>query len=292
MSKKNSDYEIDTMLKNYCARRTQIAFDVPVEEKRMLKGKGIKIAATAFALTAVLSAGIFSSFMFNDSGTAKKQSGFSITAYAAEATSDEASQETITNENFLKIGNIKPEMIIQGSIMQDVSGTSPNVVGVIQDFNIRCEGENIDKVTYEVKNGDFFIDADDKTVFDLKPSKTGTFIPVKKGDELKWHLAGDYSSVVVSEKNVYSEFSVKYEDQEELHKKGGSNFSKIGLFTQFYNDTEKEMSDKEMYESVINQVVISVTSTYKDGTTETQKIRLNGEYDEDFGITVTAKLID
>ena len=60
MNKKISDYEIDTMLKNYCARKAQIAFDAPVEEKTMTKRKGLRYAVTAFALIAVLSVGVFS----------------------------------------------------------------------------------------------------------------------------------------------------------------------------------------------------------------------------------------
>lgn len=295
MNKNFSDYEIDAMLKNYCARRTQLAFDAPEKEKAMTKRKGFRYAVTALALVAVLSAGMFSGLLFNGNTTETKQNGFSITAYAAEATADEAAKK-ITNEDFVRIGKVDTKMIIQGSVMQDASGTSPNAVAVLQDFNIRCEGENIDKVSYKVENGDFFIDGDDKTFFGLKPSETEyVFTPERTGDEIYWHMYLDTEKsgkLFISEKECYSGFSVNYSEQEKLWESDGSEFSKIGLIIQFLNDTDKIMSDKEMYETAINKVVISITATYKDGTTETRKVRLNGKYDEDYGITVKAKLVD
>ena len=294
MNKKISDYEIDIMMKNYCARRAQIAFDAPMEEKTMTKRKGLKYAVTAFALIAILSAGVFSSFMLNGSGTVEKQNGFFIAAYAAEATADEAA--VITKDKFTPIGKIRPEMIIEGTMKQSAEGTSPNMVGSLLDFNFKCKGENIEKLTYSIDNGSFFLNGNDDSLFDMKKAEAEGAIPSVKGGKVYWHIVNSDVDVTigsdVGEKDMYSEFSTAYKNQNKIFEYGKTNFAPVEIVGSFYNKTEEDMTDKQLYEHMINNITVTVKANYKDDTTETKKIRLNCIYVDDYDITITAKIVD
>lgn len=294
MNKNISDYEIDTMLKNYCVRRSQIAFDTSMEERKMTKRKGFRIATTAFALIAVLSAGIISNFMFTGNNTSGNHNGFFVTAYAAEATSDEAA--VITKDKFTPVGEIKPEMLLEGSINQNSKGTSPNVVGALLDFNFKCTGENIEKLTYSIENGSFLLNGNDDNFFDMKKTDVEGATVFVKGGEVYWHIVNSDLDVMigtnVGEKETYSDFSVSYKDQNKIFKQGKANFAPVEILGSFYNKTENVMTDKQLYENMINNITVTVKANYIDGTTETEKIRLKCIYVDDNDIMVTAKIID
>ncbi|MGN1138500.1 MAG: hypothetical protein ACI4RM_03565 [Ruminococcus sp.] len=294
MNKKISDYEIDTMLKNYCARRSQIAFDASMEERKMTKRKGFRIATTAFALIAVLSAGIFTNFMFTGNDKAENHNGFFVTAYAAETTSDEAT--VITKEKFTPVCKIKPEMILEGTMNQSSKGTSPNVVGALLDLNFKCTGENIEKLTYSIDNGSFLLNGNDDSFFDMKKADVeGATVFVKDG-KVYWHIVNSDADVMldspVGEKDTYSDFSVSYKDQNKIFEQGKTNFAPVEILGSFYNKTEKVMTDKQLYENMINNITVTVKANYIDGTTETEKIRLKCIYIDETDIMITAKIID
>ena len=274
MNKKISDYEIDTMLKNYCARKAQIAFDAPVEEKTMTKRKGLRYAVTAFALIAVLSVGVFSSFMLNKSGTAEKQNGFFITAYAAEATADEAKR--INDKEFTAIGEFKNS---GGYINQ--SGHTAKEIG--QDFrvNLRCEGKNIDTVTYSFKNAKAFI-AD--CLKDRLVSYTG-----KSKNYRNTNSWFDNNPT-----HCYESFTTSYDNQLSWNDKWQimtfieNNPERAEIFDNYlkYDKMELNIADsktrdlyksyiEDFYKLILKNTSVCVTVKYKDGSSETKELILS-----------------
>jgi hypothetical protein len=289
VDKRITDYELDAMLKNYCARRTQQAFDAPVKEKAMFKRKGFKYAVTALALVAVLSAGILSGIMLNKRSAEKESKGFFVTACAAESSADET--VAINDKEFTPIGRIKPEMIIEGFYGRDAKGKAPNIVGSLLDISFRCEDKDIKKLTYKIQGADFFLDKGQSKVFGLNESKADCILPIRQDDSTFWHIASpelleDDSSV----KKCYSEFSFDYSVRDKIFKADKSRFAPIEILASCRNKTKRDMPQKQLYENMINNIVVSITATYNDAVTETKRVRLHCIYNGDLDITVTAKI--
>lgn len=143
MDKRNTDYELDAMLKNYCARRTQTAFNAPVKEKAMVKKKGFKYAVTALALVAVLSAGVLSGIMLNKKSAEKESKGFFVTAYAAEQV------KQLDDISFKSIG--KMECKSSGALIED---DMPAFISASFNAEFKCKGKEIDSLTYRISSTD------------------------------------------------------------------------------------------------------------------------------------------
>ena len=294
MNKKLNDHEIDTMLKNYCARRTQYSFDAPLEEKKMITRNGFRFAATAFLIAAVLSAGIFSNFIFKGGNIVHEQNSFFITVNAAEIGADE--DVVLTDKEFTPVGKIAPELVITG-YPEEESGenSAPYCIGGVLDTHIKCEGSNIEKLTYSISNAVFFLDKDNSMIYNRKNSEKKSFR--KSGGDVYWDIKEDESGYYVSlningedsggavgegltNKDFYSEFTVDYKNREkafeDINRK--SVFAPFEILGGYCNNSDKAMTKQELFENMTNDVAISITATYTDGTSETKTIRLNYEY--------------
>lgn len=299
MSKKLTDHEMDTMLKNYCTRRTQLSFDAPVEEKKMISIKGFRFAATALLIVIVLSAGIFSNFNFKGGNASEKQNSFFITVNAAEINADE--DVVLTDKEFTPIGKIAPELVMAGHL----ENSGKYFVGGVLDTHIKCEGNNIEKLTYSINNASFFLDKDNNRIYDLK--KTGKKSFRKNGGDVYWDIKKDknvyYASLNVNgkdqggavgegltDKDFYSEFTVDYKNREKAFEDNnrGSVFAPFEILGGYCNNSEKDMTEQELFENMVNDVTISIKATYTDGTSETRTLRLKCEYFSDNQKTITA----
>lgn len=287
MSKKLTDHEMDTMLKNYCARRTQLSFDAPVEEKKMITIKRFRFAATALLIVMALSAGIFSNLNFKDGNAPEKHNGFFITANAAEINADE--DVILTDTEFTPIGEIVPELFMAGHL----ENSSKFFTGGALDIHITCEGNNIEKLTYSVNNAVFFLDKNNSMLYDLKNSGQQSFR--ESGDDIYWDVKKDgngyYANLHINGENLggevgdgitykecYSEFTVEYENKEKAFEdvNSKSNFLPVEILSGYCcDDSNEEVTWHDTLEKMVNDITISIKATYTDGTSETKTLRLN-----------------
>lgn len=271
------------MLRNYCSRKSQIAFSARTEEQKMKANKTIfKISATAVCLVAVLSAGIFSSLLF---GRYKSQetgvpSGFSITAYAAEN-----EQEPVV------LSNIKTELSSNGGensfpdIVVDYNERYGKLISVepitfsisgkkLESIDFSCGNGYLNYIIPELKeqklNGDNYISQDDY----FKKGKKLENVPYKNGNphyaNVYWY-PGDRDTKELSEylaQHGYTddELSELYETDDELARLRKEFRDKIlntsEDLTDYYGDT------------------ITVTVHYNDGTTESADIEVAVNYEQ------------
>lgn len=304
MNKKLNDNELDTMLKNYCARRTQLSFDAPMEEKEM-KIKGFGFAATAFMLVAVLSAGIITSSFFRDGNASDSENSFFITVNAAEIDADE--DVVLTDTEFTPIGKITPEFVVTGYPEDGAEGSAPYCVGGVLDTHIRCEGSNIEKLTYSIKGAVFFLDMGNSMIYDQEIADSGSMR--RSGGDVFWEIKEkenvNYLSLNVNgedmggavgegleDKALYSEFTVDYENREKAFEDIGrdSVFAPFEILGGYCNNTDKDMTEQELFENMVNGVTITIRATYTDGTSDTKTLRLNCEYISDNNRTITAMI--
>lgn len=262
MNKKISDYEIDIMMKNYCARRAQIAFDAPMEEKTMTKRKGLKYAVTAFALIAILSAGVFSSFMLNGSGTVEKQNGFFVTAYAAEQV------KQLDDISFKSIG--KMECKSSGALIED---DMPAFISASFNAEFKCEGKEIDSLTYKISS------TDSESLISLP--KNNVVISSKGKSEsygVNKYCVSETSNGV--KYYFYKEVTVPYNNQIKggritVWKKTAQEEKKIAkaYIIDYGNEhwasetdkTEYEKSCKEYTELFLKNLKLDITANFKNG---------------------------
>ena len=315
MNKKISNYEIDTMLKNYCARRSQIAFDASMEEKKMTKRKGFRIAATAFVLIAVLSVGIITNYIFAGNNTAKKHNGFFLVANAAEATADE-----------IKLGNeFKPIAKLTHSkkttrLIQKVNNGEAGEADFSSifsadcfDFDLFCKGNNINKITYTINGGSFRI------------KDTGNLTDLKK-----MYLLGEYDENDIDSNLYDDEYSTYTVDKNKQNKLGkielvagaeltaenvpeavmrAAGFDESVYSSEIYKNADAVKKDFDEYLNYIfKNLRVKVKVTYSDGSFDNKTLAFSaksqvigferfmdedGEYGFDWStdIDVKAKLI-
>lgn len=284
MNKKLTDQELDNMLSNYCARRTQLAFDAPMEKHSVFSTRGFRYAAATFTLVAVFSAGIFSSYLFKDGDPAKPQNSFVITASAAEV---------LTDTEFTPIGKLAPQLMITGYPEDDSKNSAPYYVGGVLDTDIKCDGSNIEKLTYSISNATFIFDKTDSTIYDIKSSGKKSFR--KAGGEVYWDIKKDeygyHASLNINGKgqggavtddmkkrDLCSEFTVDYKNREKVFEDGSGPLSTVAILGGYCNNSQTAMSEQELFENMVNDVTISIKATYTDGTAETKTLRLNCNY--------------
>lgn len=251
---------------------------------RKFNKKFAAISAVAASLAIAITCGAFflpggvdTSQASSSSPTAtQKQNGFFMTAYAAEATGDEAKATKITSDDFVKIGEIVPTV---GLVTQSYSEIKQ--MSGLFNFDLKCEGENIDKVTYKIDNSTFCIKNDYKPVVSRDDKSTlDKDMGIIIGEE------GEYS--------CYDSYTVDYDNQPNLSKYADDIKSPIQIFGSIKFDTEED--DKAIIVSnwkkyVIYNTVITVTATFKDGSTESQKLQLNSNRISDEEIVIEAKVI-
>lgn len=296
MNKKLTDQELDNMLSNYCARRTQLSFDAPMEKKSIFSTRGFRYAAAAFSLLAVFSAGIFSSYIFKNGDPIKQQNSFFITASAAEV---------LTDTEFTPIGQLAPQLLITGYPEDGGKKSDPYYVGSVLDTDIKCEGNNIEKLTYSISNATFIFDKNCSAIYDVKYSGKKSFR--KSGGEVYWDIKEDeygyYASLNVKgndhggavsddikNRDFCSEFTIDYKNREKVFEDTDGPLSAVEILGGYCNDSKKAMSEQELFEHMVNDVLISIKADYTDGTSETKTLRLNCEYISENNIKLSAIL--
>ncbi len=247
--------------------------------RKLKKFSAIGAVAASLALVIALGAffypGAINKSKSNVGSTATKEKGFFMTAYAAEATGDESKAEKITSNKFVEIGKIVPTL----------GYATENQMGGFFNYDIRCEGENIEKVTYKIDNSTFCIKNGYKPVID-KDGKNDYYKECTLGEE------GEY--------DAYNSYTVNYNNQPDLSKYADEVLSPIQILGIVNRNNEQETQTKnsdnikwsDYYNVIFDDTVITVTATFKDGSTQSQKLQLNCNASDESDISVEAKVIE
>lgn len=158
-------------------------------------------------------------------------------------------------------------------------------------FDIRCEGKDIEKVTYSAKNAVFMIDENYTEIFDKVPCAISKYYKKYKSDSLK-------------NRSVYSSYSVNYEQQftAGIYDEKNNTYTlyeqtkpvklinyisadetpevadKIKLYNEYItsnislNNNDIVTLENELYNKILNDIRVTITITFKDGTTKTETI--------------------
>lgn len=274
------------MLKNYCSRKSQIAFNVREEKQKMKANKNIfRISVTAVCMIVILSAGIFSNQLFgkDKSQDVSVPSGFSITAYAAENENEPVVLSNIKTELSSEIDdNSYPDIGVDyneryGKLIS-VEPITFSISGKkLESIDFSCKSGNLNYIIPELKDGklsgDNSVSQDDY----FKKGQKLENIPYKNDDPnysfVYWY-PGDRDTEELNKylsQNGYTEEDIDklYETDYALAKlikdfrDGILNTSED--FTEYYGDT------------------ITVTAHYKDGTTESADIEVAISYEQTGG---------
>lgn len=272
------------------------------------KNKRIKITAIS-AVAACLAVIIGLTALWIPTGGSKNT--FSLTAYAAEATGDEAKGKNLNNKSYVKIGAVK-----------DFGSTTAFIVGRVNDkkeatedyppsgsticsanhtfvFNLNCKGDNIDTVTFDSGNGKFRISTFCDNVFNTK-GKSDNYNGFSgdhefycdsfttKYKEQIWNTEPIFDPVLKgnqAEDKIYPRLCLETEFKN--FEKNSEPPKAVKEFYDWYGDgsSVKEISNAEkkaLYEAYMDYFVrdLTVTATVKfnDGSVESKKIKFKTEF--------------
>ncbi|MBQ6626882.1 MAG: hypothetical protein IIX27_06290 [Ruminococcus sp.] len=264
MNKKIDDTQLDSMLRNYCERDRQHAFDVNLSQKKVCKKQFKVIPAVSFVLALIFAFGFI---IINPakSDTSNVPKGFSVSASASEREAvklDSVEVELCPKEEKGFGGDITLEngMVSLEPIWFSMSGKD------IKTFDYKCENGLLYYVIPDLKNkkleGNDNITQDDY---------------FKKGKELK-QIPYD------GEKENYifvSWFSMKLDEEATKHySKDIAEISDTDMRS-FRTEKLKNSDDFTYYFGD----TVTITAYYKDGTQETAVIEISVDTWEDENIT-------
>lgn len=271
------------MLRNYCSRKSQIALSARTEEQKMKANKRIfTISATAVCMVAVLSAGIFSSRLFNKdkSQAVNIPSGFSITAYAAENDDEPVVLSNIKTELSSEIDdNSYPDIGVDyneryGKLIS-VEPITFSISGKkLDSIDFSCKSGNLNYIIPELKDknlsGGNSISQDDY----FKKGQKLENIPYKSDDPnysfVYWY-PGDRNTEELNE--YLSQNGYTSEDIDKLYVTDDALAKLIKDFRDGILNTSEDFT--EYYGDTI-----TVTAHYKDGTTESADIEVAVSYEQ------------
>lgn len=205
-----------------------------------------------------------------------------------QGTSD-ATNEKTTSNNFFSITAYAKELTKTGKVFSDkysslcsaITGDHKGGVAFTFDFPFECKGQNIDTITYSIKNGVFVI---------TNPKNKGVVID---GEKITQELNVPYSSAeserkekLTYENQQYKSFTVAYDNQ--INDKTCINISdtsdiwnaeKKNQYRDFNYDicNSSLQETKKVSDFLTKDMGITCTVTYKDGSTETKNIVVSNE---------------
>ena len=164
---------------------------------------------------------------------------FTITAYAADSTGHQLLKEKTTFD----LG-----VLDRFDALTSISGDGDNLI--FTNVSLQVSGDNIDVIIYEIKNGTFIEDV----ILSKEEVADKDQLVLEK---INYITNEPNSEIYKAIKDIGNTFTVKYSEQQQ---------SKYSLAIPPHNLIEED-------------VLISVTVTYTDGTSEQQDIVVNQESD-------------
>lgn len=241
----------------------------PIAQVKHTKKKRYSILAASLAFVLSLGAIVGSGFISSNNITptssadgskapaSSPQNSFILTANAAE----------ITHENSASIALNDGGMSYGGGGDEDPTHLYYNTI-----LPIKCEGENIESITYSTDNIAFQLSYLDNN-------------PIIDGAELENYMnAGSHSPMTHEGQTVYtkqySSITLAYDNQE------SDNFciDIVGLadisedeFNSIFGDLVEPEAVCEVFNKILENTVIDTTITFTDGTTQNEKIGIHFE---------------
>lgn len=266
------------------------------------------ISAIAACLVAVIACtAVFGNFGGKGGSGTQRDNSFSITAYAAEATSDEARKVKLDSNSFKTLGKLT-----SGGGGMTLDKDTPIDVDIQLQSKLGCTGNNIEKITYSIDNGVVGVLEGSELVNPKNGRKS--YHGRSHGKDNKNILYYDEITVLPENQEMYIEFT--------LYKKLNAAERKIGreYNTKVYSvdepfwvkDTDPKLLKKvveRFYDMMLGDSLIHATVIYTDGTTETKNLGLKASckatkdmfkteygkkgyaYDFAFSTVVNAKLV-
>lgn len=151
-------------------------------------------------------------------------------------------------------------------------------VSYIIEFPVTCNGKNIDKITYDIKDAAFQITNSKGKSIIKEGNKTSKTLNVPgaiagcddKNTKEEEYTESQYTSFTVDydkQKDEQTNIGICY-DSKYLSKEQKAAIAKLDVFNGTLEDK------KAVYEQLYKNVEISCTVTYKDKTKETKKIKV------------------
>lgn len=305
-NKKLNDEQLENMLRNYCTRSRENAFDVRQKcRSHLYNKKYFKIGVVSLSLALVLSFGIFASQFSNiinynsvniaNNGTtqnvssenSKEPKGFIVKAFAAEVNDKEPvivrNEKTYDSYTFDITKRLETVQFKEdGSILTG------------DDFDYDGELTECQIITFSIQPFYFSVEGDDITSYDISCEKgeLHTYI-----DSLKTQMIdGDNS---ISQDDYFKKgksLSVVYDSENPDYMQAfwnPGNYLDKKILEDTGIDTSTELSDEECkrvseykekhlqnsddYTEYFGDT-ISITVHYKDGTTEQAQIEISIDY--------------
>lgn len=192
---------------------------------------------------------------------------FSVTAYAQELT---------------KTGKVYPNNYASLGYAICGSENYKDNISFAFDFPIECKGKNIDTITYAIKNGAFQISnpKGKSVVIDGEKPKQSLNVPGSSKEDI------ENDSEEAFQWEQYKSFTVKYDNQindktcidvvdtsDSWDQKKLNAYQKLDHIT----DTSSRTQEKNTIDFLTEDLGITCTVTYKDGSKETKKIKVSSE---------------
>lgn len=270
MNRNLNDNEFDAMMKNYCRRSSQTAFNVEIESEK----SGVsRMKWGAFAVPAVAVVLIFSFALLNIFGVSEKikntgttPKGFCISASAAE-------REPVMLENVEVELCPKEEKGFGGDITFEDGMVS------LEPVWFSMNGEDVETFDYKCENGLLYYVIPELKE-QMQTDKDGTITQndyFKKGKELK-----SIPYKCDTENYIFVSW-VPLKLDEEASQYYGTDISQIDD-TKLRNYRIEHLKTQEDFSKYFGDT-ITVTAHYKDGTKETAVIEVTIDAWEDGDIT-------
>ena len=190
---------------------------------------------------------------------------FTVTAYAKELT---------------ETGKVYPDKY--DSITSGLTGNGEkNGISFCFEFPVECKGENIDTITYKIKEGAFSI---------TNPAGKGILVSGKKLQKklnAPWRSKeSEKKEKLTYEREQYQSFTVKYDRQKDKNtcvdivdsSEVWSREKKERYRALNYQFTSISLAEeKALWDFLIKDLGITCTVKYKDGSTESKKILISTE---------------
>lgn len=197
----------------------------------------------------------------------------------------------IVSDNSFSLTVCAKEMTETGKVFSDKYQSASDIAWDTEDggvvfgfvFPVECKGENIDTITYKIKEGAFMISnpKGETVVIDGEKMKNNLILPERSKENLS-------KDIFTYELEYYKSFTVKYNNQfsdetcidvvgtsDIWSEEKLSQYKKLGCSIYSMRDSLKK--EKEVWDFLTKDQGISCTVTYKDGSTETKNIVISNE---------------
>lgn len=267
MNKRLNNNDIDALLRNYCKRERQMAFDVEIEREK-LSARHTNYGAFAVPLAVVL---IFSFAFFQIFGTdkvvedsRKVPKGFSVSASAAE-------REPVVLENVEVELCPKDEKGLYSDIVFDNGEVS------IEPIWFNMSGDNVETFDYKCENGQL-----QYIIPQLKEEKLDGDSTITQDDYFK--KGRQLKNIPYNSENpeyVFAGwFNLSLDDELESH--FGWRFFEETCSDEIREYTKELLKTNDDFNNFFSDTV-TITVHYKDGTQETAVIEITVDTWEEDG---------